>query len=140
MPSTSPRKLLVEGDTDKRVIPFLRWKLIDTQPVGWEPDINDGVYLNRRPFMADDPPGGKKGAGILRAKPNVHWRKDRGKEPFREQERFPWFWRDGEFTGERVNSVYLSITEKLEHRPEGIHLESGIPHSLRTNVSPDFQG
>ena len=91
---------------------FIRWKPVEAQPVGWEPDVNDGVRLHLRPFMAADLPGGKKDAGILRAKPNVHWRKDRGREPFRDQERFPWFWRDGEFTGERVNSVHLSIAEK----------------------------
>ena len=74
----------------------------------------DGVRLNLRPFMAADLPGGKKGAGFLRAKPNVHWRKDRGREPFREQQRFPWFWRDGEFTGERLNDVHLSIAGRQE--------------------------
>ena len=91
---------------------FVRWKPIEAQPVGWEPDVNDGVRLNLRPFMAADLPGGKKGTGILRAKPNVHWRKDRGREPFREQERFPWFWRDGDFTGERMNGVHLSTGRK----------------------------
>ncbi len=91
---------------------FVRWKPIEDQPIGWEPDINDGVRLNIRPFMADDIPGGKKGAGILRAKPNIHWRKDRGKEPFREQEQFPWFWHNGEFTGERVNDVHLTVMER----------------------------
>ena len=91
---------------------FVRWKPIEDQPIGWEPDINDGVRLNIRPFMADDIPGGKKGAGILRAKPNIHWRKDRGKEPYREQEQFPWFWRDNEFTGERVNDVHLTTMER----------------------------
>ena len=95
---------------------FIRWKPVEAQPIGWEPDVNDGVRLNLRPFMAADLPGGKKGAGILRAKPNVHWRKDRGREPFREQERFPWFWRDGEFTGERVNDVHLSIAGRQEVR------------------------
>ena len=119
---------------------FIRWKPVEAQPIGWEPDVNDGVRLNLRPFMAADLPGGKKGAGILRAKPNVHWRKDRGREPFREQERFPWFWRDGEFTGERVNDVHLSTAEKLKHRPEGMLLESGMPHSLRANVPLNFQG
>ncbi len=54
---------------------FVRWKSIDQQPIGWEPDINDGVRLNIRPFMAEDIPGGRKGAGILRTKPNIHWRK-----------------------------------------------------------------
>ena len=95
---------------------FVRWKPIDEQPVGWEPDFNDGVRLNIRPFMADDIPGGKKGAGILRAKPNIHWRKDRGKEPYREQEQFPWFWRDGGFTGERLNDINLTVSYKRECR------------------------
>jgi len=79
---------------------FIRWKPMEEQPIGWEPDINDGVRLNIRPFMADDIPGGKKGAGILRAKPNIKWNKDRGKEPTRDQDQFPWFWKDGNFTGE----------------------------------------
>ena len=95
---------------------FVRWKPLEEQPLGWEPDIDDGVRLNIRPFMAADIPGGKKGAGILRAKPNVHWRKDRGKEPHREQERFPWFRRNGEFTGERLNDVHLSIAQKRQAR------------------------
>ena len=101
---------ILEGEPPHDI--FIRWKPVEAQPIGWEPDVNDGVRLNLRPFMAADLPGGKKGAGILRAKPNVHWRKDRGREPFREQERFPWFWRDGEFTGERVNDVHLSIARK----------------------------
>ena len=71
---------------------FVRWKPLVEQSIGWEPDINDGVRLNVRPFMAEDIPGGRKGAGILRVKPNIHWRKDRGKEPLRERESFPWFW------------------------------------------------
>ena len=91
---------------------FVRWKPIAEQPVGWEPDINDGVRLNIRPFMADDIPSGKKGAGILRSKPNIHWRKDRGKERHRPQEQFPWFWHDGEFTVERVNDVHLPLARK----------------------------
>ena len=97
---------------------FVRWKSIDDQPIGWEPDINDGVRLNIRPFMAQDVPGGKKGAGILRAKPNIHWKKDRGKEPFRDKAQFPWFWTDGEFTGERVNDVHFRITDKRAARAE----------------------
>ena len=95
---------------------FVRWKPLEEQHLGWEPDIDDGVRLNIRPFMAADIPGGKKGAGILRVKPNVHWRKDRGKEPPRGQERFPWFRRNGEFTGERLNDVHLSIAQKRQAR------------------------
>jgi len=59
---------------------FVRWKPIEQQPIGWEPDINDGVRLNIRPFMASDLPSGKRGAGILRDKPNIKWNKDRGKD------------------------------------------------------------
>ena len=86
---------------------FVRWKPIERQPIGWEPDINDGVRFNIRPFMAQDLPGGKKGAGILRAKPNVHWRKDRGKEALRDQTQYPWFWLNGSFTGDRINDVHI---------------------------------
>ena len=95
---------------------FIRWKPVEEQPIGWEPDINDGVRLNIRPFMAQEIPSGKKGAGILRAKPNIHWKKDRGKEPVREQEQFPWFWNSDKFTGERVNDVHLAIAEKRAAR------------------------
>ena len=91
---------------------FVRWKPLEDQPIDWEPDINDGVRLNIRPFMAQDIPGGKKGAGILRVKPNVHWKKDRGKEPVREQSQYPWFWRRGKSTGERINDLHFTVAEK----------------------------
>ena len=74
---------------------FIRWKPLHEQPIGWNPDINDGVRLNIRPFMkAEIRKGGKKGAGILRWKPNIKWSKDRGKEPIdlRSKLEFPWFW------------------------------------------------
>ena len=105
---------LLEGEPPFDI--FIRWKPIEEQPIGWNLDINDGVRLNIRPFMAQEIPGGKKGAGILRAKPNIHWKKDRGKEPAREQEQFPWFWNSGKFTGERVNNVHLAIAEKRAAR------------------------
>ena len=95
---------------------FIRWKPIEAQPIGWEPDINDGVRLNIRPFLAQDLPGGKKGASILRGRPNIHWRKDRGKEPTRDQAQFPWFWKYGKFTGERVNDVHLTNGDKRAAR------------------------
>ena len=91
---------------------FVRWKSIDEQPIGWDPDINDGVRLNIRPFVAQDLAGGKKGAGILRAKPNIHWKKDRGKETSRKQSEFPWFWEDGMFTGERLNDAHIENQSK----------------------------
>jgi hypothetical protein len=80
---------------------FVRWKPLHEQPIGWEPDINDGVRVNIRSFMCQDMPdgrkgadlpGGRTGAGILRWKPNIKWTKDRGKEPDRPKADYPWFW------------------------------------------------
>ena len=73
---------------------FVRWKPLHEQPIGWEPDINDGVRLNIRPLMSANLSKGRKGAGVLRWKPNIKWAKDRGKEPqsIRPREDFPWFW------------------------------------------------
>ena len=74
---------------------FVRWRPLHEQPVGWEPNLDDGVRLNIRPFMrAELQSGGRKDAGILRVKPNVKWGKDRGKEPekLRPRENFPWFY------------------------------------------------
>jgi hypothetical protein len=72
---------------------FVRWKPLAEQPIGWEPDINDGVRINIRPFMTAKPLGARaKGACILRTTPKIKWDKDRGKEPQRPREDFPWFW------------------------------------------------
>ena len=95
---------------------FVRWKPIEKQPIGWEPDINDGVRLNIRPFMAQDIPGGRKGAGILRWKPNIKWNKDRGKEQTCPKEKYSWFWKNDEFTGDRVNDINLTNEEKRQAR------------------------
>ncbi len=97
---------------------FVRWKPLAKQAIGWEPDINDGVRMNIRPFLADDLPKGKKGAGILRAKPGIKWDKDRGKEPAREKKEFPWFWAGGKFTGDRLNDVHLTNDQKQRARKE----------------------
>jgi len=91
---------------------FVRWKPLAQQAIGWNPDINDGVRMNIRPFLANDIPGGKKGAGILRAKPNIKWDKDRGKEPHRDKSEYPWFWNGSGFTGDRVNDVHLTKEQK----------------------------
>jgi hypothetical protein len=109
---------IIKGESPYDI--FVRWKPIEQQPIGWEPDINDGVRLNIRPFMVDDIPGGKKGAGILRWKPNINWEKDRGKEPMRDQAHFPWFWENGKFTGNRVNDVHLRIEEKTSPLQRGV--------------------
>jgi hypothetical protein len=72
---------------------FVRWKPLHEQPIGWEPDINDGVRINIRPFLMAKPLGARgSNASILRVAPKINWGKDRGKEPNRPREDFPWFW------------------------------------------------
>jgi hypothetical protein len=86
------RKLeaILEGEKPHDI--YVRWKDAHEQPIGWEPDLNDGIRLNIRPFVE---------AGVLRSPFNIHWRKDRGKNP------------DG---SERHNDVHLSLAEKREAR------------------------
>ncbi len=98
-------ELILKGEAPYDI--FVRWKPIHEQPIGWEPDLNDGVRMNIRPFFEAD---------ILRKKTNIKWTKDRGKEPEREKEQYPWFWNDGKFSGERVNDIHLSLKEKQQAR------------------------
>jgi hypothetical protein len=67
---------------------YVRWKPLAKQPIGWDPDLNDGVRLNIRPFVT---------AGILRAKFTISWNKDRGTNP------------DG---SERLNDLHYPRAEK----------------------------
>ncbi|MCL5279433.1 MAG: BREX-1 system adenine-specific DNA-methyltransferase PglX [Planctomycetes bacterium] len=84
-------KAIIEGEPPFDI--FIRWKPLYEQPIGWEPDINDGVRMNIRPFLASDlPTGGRAGAGILRYRPHLKSDKDRGKEPDRPKAEYPWFW------------------------------------------------
>ncbi len=74
---------------------FVRWKPLHQQAIGWEPDVNDGVRINIRPFLsASLRTGGRTGAGLFRWKPKIDWGKDRGREPdgLRPQADYPWFW------------------------------------------------
>ncbi len=57
-------------------------------------------------------------AGILRKNPNIKWTKDRGTEPKRDKDQFPWFWKDGLFVGDRVNDFHLSNAQKHAARDE----------------------
>ncbi|HYD49661.1 MAG TPA: SAM-dependent DNA methyltransferase, partial [Terriglobales bacterium] len=83
-------KLILEGEPPYDL--FVRWKPVSKQAIGWHPDLNDGVRINIRPFLAQDLPGAKKGAGVLRTKPNIKWEKDRGKEVYRDKAEYPWCW------------------------------------------------
>lgn len=79
---------------------FVRWKSLEQQPIGWDPDLNDGVRLNIRPFVE---------AGVLRNKFNVKWGVDRGKNP------------PNSFWGEvRDNDKHLGLEGKLKSRENKI--------------------
>ena len=43
-----------------------------------------------------------------------HWQKDKGKEPRRDEARFPWFWEAGRFTGLSVNDLHLDLAAKQQ--------------------------
>jgi hypothetical protein len=86
-------ELILEGEPPYDI--YVRWKELHEQPIGWEPDLDDGVRLNVRPFVE---------AGVLRSRFNVHWRKDRGKNP------------DG---SERHNDLHFTRSQKLAARDEG---------------------
>jgi hypothetical protein len=106
-------KLIIEGEAPYDI--FVRWKPLAQQAIGWNPDLNDGVRLNIRPFVE---------AGILRKDPKVKWDKDRGTEPMRDKAEFPWFWNEKEpgtdpvadkaFAGRRWNCVHLTLKRKKE--------------------------
>jgi hypothetical protein len=110
---------ILEGEDPYDI--FARWKPLKAQAIGWHPDLNDGVRLNIRPFLTAKDLG-KRGAGILRSKPNIKWDKDRGKEPQRAKADYPWFWCDSEpgadpvgdktFAGNRWNNVHLTLAFK----------------------------
>jgi hypothetical protein len=118
-------QLILEGERPFDL--FVRWKPLSQQAIGWHTALNDGVRTNIRPFLAMDIPGGKKGAGLLRTKPNIKWDKDRGKEPVRDKKEFPWFWGWDEETidfkgvgttsdGNRWNDLHYTNAIKLAAR------------------------
>lgn len=102
-------ELILEGEAPYDI--FVRWKPLHEQPIGWDLDLNDGVRLNIRPFMSV-PDVGRKGAGVLRERPNINWNKDRG----RDVQIAPWYQR---FGGDRINDCHLTLEEKSAARKTG---------------------
>jgi len=86
------KKLEAIRDGEKPYDIYVRWKPLQEQPIGWNPDLNDGVRLNIRPFVK---------AGILRSRVNVRWNKDRGRNL------------DG---SDRVNDLHHTLAEKRAAR------------------------
>jgi hypothetical protein len=106
-------ELILAGEAPYDI--FVRWKPIEEQPIGWNPDLNDGVRLNIRPFLSV-PDVGKRGAGVLRDKPkSLHWEKDRGADPADA----PWYELGPEYGGknsDRINDHHLTLAEKRAAR------------------------
>jgi hypothetical protein len=118
---------ILEGEPPYDI--FVRWKPLHQQPIGWDPDINDGVRMNIRPFLAARTLNAR-GAHtcILRATPKVKWEKDRGKEQTRDKADYPWFWGWDEattdfaggatFDGNRWNDLHYSRAVKQAARDQ----------------------
>ena len=98
---------ILEGEAPYDI--FVRWKPLHLQPIGWDPDLNDGVRMNIRPFVE---------AGVLRLPRNklgIKWEPDRGKDV----PSAPWYKlgpRYGEPEGTRINDHHLSLAEKQAAR------------------------
>jgi hypothetical protein len=91
---------IVEGEKPYDI--FVRWKSFAQLPIGWEPDLDDGVRMNIRPFVLAD---------ILREVPAIKWTKDRGNDP----SSAPWY---HVFKGDRINDYHTTLAEKLAARDE----------------------
>ena len=101
-------ELILHGEAPHDI--FVRWKPLEEQPIGWNPDLNDGVRLNIRPWLTVGDVK-KRGAGLFRDKPTIHWKKDRGKDV----ESAPWYHLGPEYggkEGDRINDHHLTLAEK----------------------------
>lgn len=80
---------------------FVRWKSLAQQPLGWDPDLDDGVRQNIRPFVK---------AGILTHDlTKILKDKDRGTD----MASAPWY---HVFKGERINDHHTTIAAKQAAR------------------------
>lgn len=106
---------------------FVRWKPLSEQPIGWAPEIDDGVKVNIRPFITAKPLNARaKGACILRVTPKIKWDKDRGKEAQRSREEFPWYWSWDE------NTEDFEGTKTFDgHRWSDLHYSCGFKKAVR---------
>ena len=88
---------------------FVRWKPLHQQPIGWDPDINDGVRMNIRPFVQAEV------LRIPRNKLGIKWEADRGKDVASA----PWYKLGptyGEPEGTRINDHHTTLAEKKTAR------------------------
>ncbi len=98
---------ILEGEPPYDI--FVRWKPLHQLPLGWDPDINDGVRMNIRPFVE---------AGVLRiprAKIGIKWEADRGKDVASA----PWYKLGPTYSepvGTRINDHHTTLAEKKASR------------------------
>lgn len=102
---------------------FVRWKAIEQQPIGWNPDLNDGICLNIRPFVLVEDIK-VRDAGVLRDRVTARdpktkefklWSKDRGSDV----QSAPWYelgLQYGGKVGDRINDHHLTLAEKRAAR------------------------
>src|SRR5260370_20747419 len=95
--------------------------------MGGEPDSAAGVRPNPRPSLTATPRN-KPRACILRVRPNLKYGKDRGSEPKRERDDFPWFFAEegdvgqinfagrADFKGLRFNDFHYTRAFKQAQR------------------------
>jgi hypothetical protein len=67
-------KKILDGERPYDI--FVRWQPLDKQPIGWEPDLNDGVRMNVRPWLTEAKLYKASRPGILRISPNIKYSKD----------------------------------------------------------------
>lgn len=114
-------ELILAGEAPYDI--FVRWKPIEEQPIGWNPDLNDGVRLNIRPFVLSEDVK-VKDAGVLRDRVTTRdpktkelklWSKDRGSDV----SSAPWYelaLQYGGNVGDRINDHHLTLVEKRAAR------------------------
>lgn len=114
-------ELILAGEAPYDI--FVRWKPIDAQPIGWNPDLNDGVCINIRPFVLSEDIK-VKDAGLLRDRVTSRdpktkelklWSKDRGSD----MPSAPWYELGLQYNGkvgDRINDHHLSLDEKQKAR------------------------
>ncbi len=104
-------KKIIEGEPPYDI--FVRWKEVHEQPIGWDPDLNDGVLLNIKPFIE---------AGILRDEPNVRYTKDRGKNP----EGAPW--------GPKRYNRYEDVSDEYKLKDENGDVIERLTNDVKRRV------
>lgn len=86
---------IIEGERPYDI--FVRWKPLERQPLGWDPDLDDGVRLNIRPFIE---------AKVLGYEPKMKYSPpDRGNDVASA----PWY---HVFSGKRRNDHHTTLAEK----------------------------